>query len=463
MPTISTNQATTNHTVSTNIERDTHRDISYIPTANTLGVFNRIVFGYQTGQHSFNIIGSYGTGKSSFLWALEKNLTDGTPYFAPLNGQFNHLKKFAFFKIIGSYTSLRQVFCERLALDEKATDADLFGKLDQFYQQVSDRNEVLILIVDEFGKFLEYASQHNPYKELYFIQQLAEWMNDVERNALLLTVLHQNFSAYSNGLSKDQRKEWEKVKGRLVDISFDEPIEQLLLLAAKRIENLPVTASRPKRPEVLLELLEEAKLISTTIDRRLAKRLFPLDYLSAYVLAQALQRYGQNERSLFSFLVSQESYGLLRFNEEHQPYYSLPQVFTYLTQNLSQEINSRDNPHRTTWKAMFDALDRVDALNHEDYEAIKAVVQCIGLINIFGKSLGRLDERTLAQYLECTASIKEGRKLIQLLVDKKMIRFYHHKNKLFFFSGTDVDIEQELAWASQRIDPSFSVAEHVGC
>ena len=454
MPTITTKQSATqpNHTVSTNIERDVHRDINYIVTPNTLGVFNRIVFGYQTGQHSFNIIGSYGTGKSSFLWALEKNLTERTPYFAPLNGQFNH-KKFHFLKIVGSYASLRETFCQRLRLTEDAADDEIFRSLKHRYEQFEARGEVFILVVDEFGKFLEYASQHDPYRELYFVQQLAEWMNDVSRNALLLTVLHQNFSAYAHGLSKDQRKEWEKVKGRLVDISFDEPIEQLLLLAAKRIENLPI-ASTDVQSEPLLQLLERSKLMATAIDRSLAQRLFPLDYLAAYVLAQALQRYGQNERSLFSFLTSQESYGLLRFNsEEHQdasPYYSLSQVFTYLTQNLSQEINGRDNPHRTTWKAMFDALDRADALGHENYNAIQAIIQSIGLINLFGKSLGRLDAATLAQYLRYTVGTDRAEELIAWLIDKKIIRFYHHKNKLFFFNGTgtDVDIEQELVLAS---------------
>ena len=462
MPTITTKPTTTSRTVSTNIERDVHHDIHYITTPNTLGVFNRIVFGYQTGQHSFNIIGSYGTGKSSFLWALEKNLTEGVPYFAPLNGQFNHLKKFTFFKVIGNFSSLRQTFSERLGLEKKATDADIFRALDDLYAQVKTRNEVFILVVDEFGKFLEYASQNNPYKELYFIQQLAEWVNDLGRNALLLTVLHQNFAAYSYSLPKDQRKEWEKVKGRLIDISFDEPIEQLLLLVAKRIEELPVVSPTERWLEPLLQLFEGTKLISTaTLDRTLAKRLFPLDYLSAYVLAQALQRYGQNERSLFTFLASQEKYGLLKFNSDEQPYYSVSHVFTYLTQNLSQEINSRDNPHRATWKAIFEALDRADTLNHENYDALKAIIQCIGLINLFGKSLGKLDASTLAQYLEHAVGIEGAEELIELLIEKKIIRFYHHKNKLFFFNGTDVDIEQELVLASQRLDSSFSVAERI--
>ena len=78
-------------TTSTNIERDVVNDINYVVTPNAKNVFERIVTGFQQGHHSFNIIGSYGTGKSSFLWALEKNLNDKKPYFANLNGQFKDI------------------------------------------------------------------------------------------------------------------------------------------------------------------------------------------------------------------------------------------------------------------------------------------------------------------------------------------------------------------------------------
>jgi hypothetical protein len=46
-------------------------------------------------------------------------------------------------------------------------------------------NGILFLFVDEFGKFLEYASKHNPENELYFIQQLAEFCNNPKHNIVL--------------------------------------------------------------------------------------------------------------------------------------------------------------------------------------------------------------------------------------------------------------------------------------
>ena len=42
---------------------------------------------------------------------------------------------------------------------------------------------------------------------------------------MLITTLHQNFGGYARGLDKTQRDEWHKVKGRLTDLTFDEPVK----------------------------------------------------------------------------------------------------------------------------------------------------------------------------------------------------------------------------------------------
>ena len=71
------------------------------------------------------------------------------------------------------------------------------------------------MIIDEFGKYLEHAAKHNPEAELYFIQQLAEIANEKESSLYLITTLHQSFDSYAFGLNLQQRKEWDKVSGRL--------------------------------------------------------------------------------------------------------------------------------------------------------------------------------------------------------------------------------------------------------
>ncbi|MDZ7720659.1 MAG: hypothetical protein U5K72_17715 [Balneolaceae bacterium] len=80
---------------------------------------------------------------------------------------------------------------------------------------------------------LEYAAKENPEQELYFIQLLAEYANEEDKNIFFITTLHQAFDSYAHGLDLQQRKEWDKVRGRLKELTFNEPVEQLLFIASE--------------------------------------------------------------------------------------------------------------------------------------------------------------------------------------------------------------------------------------
>jgi len=54
-------------TPSVNIVRDTDIELDFISTSNTVAIARTIFENYQSGIHAFNLIGSYGTGKSAFF------------------------------------------------------------------------------------------------------------------------------------------------------------------------------------------------------------------------------------------------------------------------------------------------------------------------------------------------------------------------------------------------------------
>lgn len=62
------------YSLSANIANGFAEGAQYIVTPNAQKAIHNIVNDFQAGIHSFTIIGSYGTGKSSFLLALESDL-----------------------------------------------------------------------------------------------------------------------------------------------------------------------------------------------------------------------------------------------------------------------------------------------------------------------------------------------------------------------------------------------------
>src|SRR6185312_16396053 len=106
---------------------------------------------------------------------------------------------------------------------------------------------------------------------------------------------------YSYELSKTLRQEWTKVKGRFRELTFNEPVEQLLYLASEHMVRAFNISADTKAIKANVSLFERSKAFKGTFIREIAEKLLPLDLLSANVLTLALQSYGQNERSLFSF------------------------------------------------------------------------------------------------------------------------------------------------------------------
>ena len=220
-----------NFSPSINIIRDQEKDFAYIITPNSESVIEQLNKNVLNGIKSFYLVGSFGTGKSSFLLALENQISKGNPVFkTKIN--FNGQAKYHSFNILGDYGSFEESLREGLKIGSKK---DVLNRLKEYYKKLTINKKGLLIVVDEFGKFLEYASHNNPEKELYLIQKLAEFANDHKKNILFITSMHQGFDFYRSSSDEKTKNEWDKVRGRLKEITFNEPVEQLLHLASKFI------------------------------------------------------------------------------------------------------------------------------------------------------------------------------------------------------------------------------------
>jgi len=159
--------------LSTNIKTVQFNDFHYIVTSNSRRVLGSLVADYNSGIHCFTLVGTYGTGKSSFLAALERDLKTNTKSLFENKGQFNSYSKFQTLNIIGDYNSLSNLLSEELESNNVNTK-ELFSCLEKKLTEHKKKEEFLLLVIDEFGKILEHAANHNPEKELYFLKANAD-------------------------------------------------------------------------------------------------------------------------------------------------------------------------------------------------------------------------------------------------------------------------------------------------
>jgi hypothetical protein len=436
--------------LSTNIKNIQFEDFQYIVTSNACRVLGSLLADYHTGIHCFTLVGTYGTGKSSFLAALERDMLLKTKILYEEKGQFNSYKKFQCVNIVGDYNSLANLLSEELESND-INSKEFFSRFEQKLKKHKEKKEFLLLVIDEFGKILEHAANHNPERELYFLQQLAEFINHQKHdNILLITTLHQNFGAYSKKLSEQQRNEWKKVKGRFKEIVFSEPIEQLLHLAATQIENSNKKIVSEKNFDAIFQLAKKTKFINNDININVARKLYPLDIISAYVLTYSIQRYGQNERSLFSFLTSKDGNSINSFKPTATQTYNLSNVYDYIVYNFYSYL-SEVNADSANWRAIRVALERVESLLDADkISDASKIVKTIGLCNLFGNS-SVFDKTALLRYAELALDVEQASEVIDELVALKIIRFAKYKSQYIIFEGTDVNIEDELYKAAGQV------------
>ena len=205
--------------LSANIENGFPSDAQYIVTPNGRKATESIVNGFNSGIHSFTIIGTYGTGKSSFILALEADLNCKNKVKMLLNPQnISNVMNFEILNIVGDYMDLPKLLGKKLNVE--GNSLSILDELKKYYNDLKSQNKFLLIVIDEFGKVLEHAAKNNPEQELYFIQKFAEFVNDSSRDILLLTTLHQNFGSYSKNLTEEQKNEWTKVKGRLLSLNL---------------------------------------------------------------------------------------------------------------------------------------------------------------------------------------------------------------------------------------------------
>ena len=130
--------------LSANIENGFAEGTQYIVTPNAQKAVHNLVNDFHAGIHSFTIIGSYGTGKSSFLLALESDLKKKTkkPYLIE-SKTLSRNQDFEIINIVGDYTELTTLL--RRSLHADGTTSSVLDELKTYYNQRQKQNKLFSL------------------------------------------------------------------------------------------------------------------------------------------------------------------------------------------------------------------------------------------------------------------------------------------------------------------------------
>lgn len=431
----------------------------------------------ETNQRAFTWTGPYGGGKSSLALGLcslvHPSLKVRNAAIATLGLSKNDSIVKAFkpgkkgwlvLPVVGKrgsvVQSLYQALLKANGEDDKvgSTSEISADQLLKSLLQESRKPESsgILIVIDELGKFLEFAVRDND--DIYFYQQLAELANRAKGKLVVVGILHQAFEQYATNLGRDAREEWSKIQGRFVDIPLVSATDELVELTGQAINT---NFEHPKSIRLSKKIAELIRLKRPGVNEFFWESLdncWPLHPVTAALLGPiSKRRFGQNERSAFSFLVSVESKGFKEFllsSEIKESNYYLPSIYwDYLKANFELAILASPDGHR--WAQAAEAVDRSEAKGSSIHVEL---TKTIALIELFKNGSGlSSDTETLTACLPMCS-----KNSIQSALDElkhwSIIAYRKHLGAWGVFAGSDFDIDGATHEALVSIsDPDLNI------
>ncbi len=489
---------------SAHLERDFHDSTAlagYVRTDFIQECCDRLGDGLRpkSGQRAWRVTGDYGSGKSSFALLVANALAGGDSKLPPQLVRVFDFKKFgvsqpAYLPVLVTcsrqplgtsilralHTSLSDVY-QRGAKSKPAESIHrlLNAKVEPSDEQIVDaileansqiiadaKGQGLLLVIDELGKFLEFAALNPHRQDVFVLQRLAEAASRSGNEPLFVVcLLHQGFNAYADHLTQSAQREWEKIAGRFEEIVFNQPVEQIGHLIASalnvRIDQIPKAQASAMRHAMqrAVELgwfgaAQRQQLMD------LAARLYPLHPTVLPVLIRVFQRFGQNERSLFSFLLSNEPFGLQAFSDQRlhdvDPY-RLHNLFDYVRTNFGHKLPVHS--YRSHWNLIESIVESYAT----DETLHLQILKTVGILNLLNDDLLASEESVVCAVAGDDHALQHQAKaaLDKLQGVKRVLYNRGRVRGLCLWPHTSVDIEKAHDEARRAVQTPQRVASFI--
>jgi hypothetical protein len=474
---------------SINLERD-HDDIDfakqYQVTSKALDILSRFVNALEGEKISaWSLTGPYGMGKSAFInyllavtgppgkptteIALKKLLNSDPRLYKRL---FKSIKaksgKHGFFQIAitAAYEPVNNTLARGIHNALRASGLSNGYKLINQLQSLMDQRDMdsqellsvfkgvqqlvgkpVLIVIDEFGKNLDYLSHHHGKGDIFIMQQLAE-MDEV----YLWVCLHQAFDEYASGLSTVQRQEWSKVQGRFEDIPFVESTAQMLDFIKKALKQNPKLAPKDR----LKKWAEDAHTFITQtflagkeyLDQQIIVNIYPLHPITAIALIELCRRFAQNDRTLFTFMCSGDRYALPAYLKRTEvagtgqlPTVGLDYLYDYFF-NISVTVYvNRAESQR--WVEIHDIIRNAGHLSEEE----QVILKTIGVLNLlFGTHGVMANLEVISTIIKFSLGLEKRvvKKYIDNLVSKNILLFRKYAGEYRLWEGSDFDVYEAI-------------------
>lgn len=318
----------------------------------------------------------------------------------------------------------------------------------------------VLLLIDEFGKNLEAFADTHSDADLFLLQELAEWTRgDGGLRLAVVTLQHLAFDEYASGATPTQRREWAKIQGRFEDIPFIDTATQTRALVAAAFGSCssPLDGAQRDWANAQVASLSSLGLTDLASDSQLLADCWPLHPIALAALPELCERYGQNERTLFSFLAGAGPRSVASFLQDTEwpvgaelPVVRLDHLYDYFIEAAANLVAISSNASR--WLEIDTRVRDAAGVS----PGARRVLKAVGLLNLVSAGGLLRSSKALLAYAVVdgqpgTRSAKDVGARLRELEAAGLITFRDFADEYRVWHGSDFDLRAAIDVARRRM------------
>ncbi len=343
----------------------------------------------------------------------------------------------------------------------------------ELYEKVVDKLQTkgydgVYIIYDEFSKYLESSIASATISDIKLLQDFAEKCDRSGNKQIhLMLICHKDIANYiDNSLPKEKVDGWRGVSGRFKHINLHNNFSQMYEIISAVIKkdkafwNKFCEENKDRFDDLtqrftLNGVLDEKdeNMVQTAI-----KGCYPLHPISTFILPRLSEKVAQNERTLFTFLSSDQKYTLsafLKTAEGDFPMLTPDYIYDYFEPLLRKE------PYTSETHKLYKLTSNVLRKVEPDSLGAK-IIKTISLIYIIEQfeKLPPIFNIIADTFKDSVGDTKEISKVLSELIDKECIVYLKRSNNyLKLKESSGVDIPGEIIKTIEKNKSALSVKE----
>lgn len=332
----------------------------------------------------------------------------------------------------------------------------------ELYEKVVDKlcevgYEGVYIVYDEFSKYLESSIGNATISDIKLLQDFAEkCVRSGKKQMHLMLICHKDIANYiDNNLPKDKVDGWRGVSGRFKHATLHNNFAQMYEIISAVIKKEPASWNTfASEFKAKFEDLKDRYVANGLIDGKDTASVdsaiygcYPLHPISTFILPRLSEKVAQNERTLFTFLSSQEKHTLTAFLNTADGAFPLltPDYLYDYFEPLFRKENYTSEIHKI-YKLTSTILQKLDASSI--HARIIKTISLIYMVEQYEK-LPPIYDIIVDAFRESVDDTKDISLALEDLINKDCIVYLKRSNnylKLKESSGVDIpgEIEKKI-------------------